>query len=577
MTPPLDQFRSWAKDHGVTAKLVPKESKGMGTGLFVDLAQDADHKDERDRGELLFVPHSLILSRSRIQQLDCPHLQIAFKTVEEHRECILKNNSSKDTSPDTPPFTPSPFAPYVAMLPDVCTPVTLDPGLTRGYLAGTLLLDSVCAKRAKLESEYEFLSGNMGVFEPWPVRPSLDDFVWADATFWSRVLSFGTQWEQTPDGQSPESKPVDDMHMVPYLDFANHAGKANIRWQVDEDGLRVWAKESLLDSIQEDDQDPPKDQGREVYLSYGNKSNTELLFLYGFTLHDNPTKVLTLAVPMDEDDPYYMPKAHTLMRLNIPPRISLHLDNDESEDLMELCHGLWITKDSLCLLWIYSLNEEDGLGALIEEPDLKVCTSDDSANADKDADIEEADLVDEDTVGRLVLTIQGTKVTSREIVDTMIPKLDIYPILVLRSLVLVAHRIEHYIARIMETGDKVQKIEDIEIVRAINYDPSTSKEEGSVATSSKTIDIPVASRLRRNIGDCLLPTLLEPDREHPVTSRQLDVEMLISSLVSVMRSYRTEEMNLLVHIGNLVGEAQTRCLEENEHVKAYLSSMQAQD
>jgi len=269
----------------------------MGTGLFVDLAQEADPRDESDQGELLFVPHSLILSRSRIQQLDCPHLQTAFKTVGqdnlterlvlilfllyerlalEHRECILKHNSSKDTSPE-PPFTPSPFAPYVAMLPDVCTPVTLDPGLTRGYLAGTLLLDSVCAKRAKLESEYELLSGNMGVFEPWPVRPSLDDFVWADATFWSRVLSFGTQWEQTLNGQSPESMPVDDMHMVPYLDFANHAGKSNIRWQVDEDGLRVWAKESLLDSIHEDDQDPPKDQGQEVYLSYGNKSNTELL------------------------------------------------------------------------------------------------------------------------------------------------------------------------------------------------------------------------------------------------------------------------------------------------------------
>ncbi|KAF9348676.1 hypothetical protein BGX34_002309 [Mortierella sp. NVP85] len=245
---------------------------------------------------------------------------------------------------------------------------------------------------------------------------------------------------------------VDDMYMVSYLDFANHAGKANIRWQLDEGGLRVWAKESLL----EDDHNSPEDQGREVYSSYGNKSNTELLFLYGFTLHNNPTKFLTLAVPMDEDDPYYMPKAHTLMK-NIPPSISLHLDNDESEDSVDLCHGLWITMDSLYLLWIYSLNEEGGLGALIEEPCPKLCTSDDSANADKDADIKEADLVDEDSVGRLVLAIQETKFTSREIVDTMVPKLDIYPILIICSLVLVAHRIEHDIARIMETRDKCRK------------------------------------------------------------------------------------------------------------------------
>lgn len=283
----------------MTGKLVPKESKGMGTGLFVDLAQGADRKDGQDGGELLFVPHSLILSPSSINQLNCPHLQTAFKTVGqdnlterlvfilfllyerlalEHLECLPKHNSSKDASLDTPSFTPSPFAPYVAMLPDVCTPVTLDPGLTRGYLAGTLLLDSVCAKRAKLESEFELLSGTLGLFDPWPVRPSLEDFVWADATFWSRVLSFGTQWAQTPDGQNPGSMPVDDMHMVPYLDFANHAGKPNIRWQVDEDGLRVWAMESLLGSIHEGDQDHPKDQSQEVYLSYGNKSNTELLY-----------------------------------------------------------------------------------------------------------------------------------------------------------------------------------------------------------------------------------------------------------------------------------------------------------
>ncbi|KAK3816692.1 MAG: hypothetical protein J3Q66DRAFT_370221 [Benniella sp.] len=158
----------------------------MGTGLFVDLVQDAHHKDERDQGELFFVPHSLILSRFRIQQLYCPHLQTTFKTIGqdnlterlvlilfllyerlalEHRECILKHNSFKDSSPGTPPFTPSPCAPYVAMLPDVCIPVKLDPGLTRGCFAGTPLLDSVCAKRTKLVSVYELLSGNMGVID----------------------------------------------------------------------------------------------------------------------------------------------------------------------------------------------------------------------------------------------------------------------------------------------------------------------------------------------------------------------------------------------------------------------------
>jgi hypothetical protein len=160
------------------------------------------------------------------------------------------------------------FADYIATLPDISTPVTLDPDLVRGYLAGTLLLDSVCAKRSNLEAEFEYLSGNLGAFEDWPVRPTLGNFIWADATFWSRVLSFKTQW--TDNGTSSDSD--DDMHMVPYLDFANHAADPNIRWEVDSDGLRVWAHESLL-------QDSKNGAvAREVFLSYGKKPNTELLY-----------------------------------------------------------------------------------------------------------------------------------------------------------------------------------------------------------------------------------------------------------------------------------------------------------
>ncbi|KAF9928093.1 hypothetical protein BGZ65_006411, partial [Modicella reniformis] len=220
------------------------------------------------------------------------------------------------------------------------------------------------------------------------------------------------------------------------------------------------------------------------------------------------------------------------------------------------------------------LTEEDGLGALIEESDLKVCVPQDSADVDENPEVEEADLMDEDVVGRLLLTIQGTRVVSKELLDMTVPKLEIYPVLVLRLLVLVTDRIEYYIARIMETGDKVQKVEDNEIVRAINYDANVSAKNSPRASPTGVSSIPAASRLRRNIGDCLIPTLLELDHQHPITSRQLEIEMLISSLVSVMKSYRTEEMNLLVRIGNILGEAQTHCLEESEFIQTYLSRMQ---
>ncbi|KAF8943427.1 hypothetical protein BGZ47_005426 [Haplosporangium gracile] len=576
----------------------------MGVGLFFRQAglPDPDniknknkHRNELDQGELLLVPQSLLLSRSRVIQFTCVHLQKTLSIIEhsnvserlaiilfilsqrlllEHRaqqhqhQSITTNLvehpcSKNDDNAQSGDF----FADYIAILPDVSTPVTLDPDLVRGYLAGTLLLDSVCAKRSKLEAEFEYLSGTLGAFEDWPCRPTLENFIWADATFWSRVLSFKTQW--TDNGPSNGSD--DDMHMVPYLDFANHAANPNIRWEVDSDGLRVWGQESLL----YDSKDLAVE--REVFLSYGSKPNTELLFLYGFTLQDNPTQFLTLAMPMDEGDSYYMPKAHSLMRWEIPPRITIYLKkSDGPDELEELCPDLWITRQSRYLLWLYALSEDDGLSAIIEEPMSKVCVIQDSAEQNDDEDaLEEADLFDEDVVGRLVLTINNTKVENLEVLESVVPKLDIFPVIKLRILVLVADRIEHYINRIMETGDRVQKAEGVEIVRAVHYDTDNHSARGS--PTPDLAEAQPTSRLGRNIGDCLVPTILQPDHTQPITDRQLEAEAQVSNLVTMMKNYRAEEMSLLVGMGNVLGEAQTRCLEESDFIQSYLARMQLQE
>lgn len=280
---------------------------------------------------------------------------------------------------------------------------------------------------------------------------------------------------------------------------------------------------------------------------------------------------------MDEDDPYYMPKAHSLMRCEIPPRITVYLKKtDGPVDLEELCPGLWITQKSRYLLWLYALSEDDGLGAFIEEPESKICVMQDSADQNDDEDaLEEADLVDEDVVGRLVLTINDTKVDTLEVLESIVPKLDIFPVIKLRILVLVAHRIEYYITRIMETGDRVQKAEDIEIVRSVHYETNGHSANGSPAPDHA--EYHPASRLGRNIGDCLVPTILEPDHTQPITSRQLEAEAQVSNLVAMMRNYRTEEMNLLVGMGDVLGEAQTQCLEESDFIQSYLARMQLQE
>lgn len=264
----LAPFQSWATANGITTSLVPKTSEGMGVGLFVDMAIDQNNQ-ETDSGDLLFVPYSLILSRSSILNQPCADLVSTIRVIGEdtitERLALVLFLLYERLVLNIEGSTPSKFTPYIAALPEISTPATLDPELAQGYLAGTILLDSVCAKRKKLEAEYALFSGNLGAFEHWPVKPTVADFIWADATVWSRVLSFQSQVKENAN----ELELSDDLHMVPYLDFANHANQSNIHWQVDEQGLRVWGNEHL--TLTEDTMEP------EVFLSYGEKPNTELL------------------------------------------------------------------------------------------------------------------------------------------------------------------------------------------------------------------------------------------------------------------------------------------------------------
>ncbi|KAG0237910.1 hypothetical protein BGW42_008010 [Actinomortierella wolfii] len=541
------------------------------------------------------------------------------------------------------------FEPYIAVLPDISTPVTLSTEIVQGYLAGTLLLDSVCAKRARLEAEYENLSGARGIFEHWEVHPTLDDYIWADATFWSRVLSFQSQRDyelatakagdsaKAGDGENMKQQQLqDDMHLVPFLDFANHATKPNIRWHVDESGLYVlphfceeeednFDKADNTSSIPvqipvNDKEDKPtphslKETHQELYLSYGDKPNMELLFLYGFMLSNNPVQLQTVAMPMDEDDPYYMPKAHTLMRMGLLPRVTLYLDTrTATEELIEICPGLWITEASRDLIWIYCLNEEDGLGVEVDEPDLKVCRVHDSASMEDDSEeaVDEADLEDEDEFGRFVLTIKGQRIETRKQLHDIVPTLDIYPVLVLRLMVMLGQRLEYYITRITHSGDKVTKTEGIEIVRAVHYDspqvnPSTPVltpvDSGTASPEQNPPSVPAIGKIRLDASSRLGYTLGgrdSPGHQHhrhhvavrpcketvaieqedegdPLIKHQMEVEAQVSTLVQIMKAYRHEELQMLIQMSDKIGEGQVHYLENNTAVQEYLARMQAEE
>ena len=132
---------------------------------------------------------------------------------------------------------------------------------------------------------------------------SEEEFRWAYACFWSRALAL-------PLGHDPRGHPSVVEAIVPGIDFANHScAKPNARWRVRR-GSRE-PRENFA-TRRDGDASAPRQEptielvcvrgsvpapGEELKISYGDKSNEELLFVHGFAERDNPHDTLVLRAP----------------------------------------------------------------------------------------------------------------------------------------------------------------------------------------------------------------------------------------------------------------------------------------
>ncbi|XP_055817376.1 uncharacterized protein LOC129886629 isoform X2 [Solanum dulcamara] len=84
--------------------------------------------------------------------------------------------------------------------------------------------------------------------------------------------------------------------LVPGIDFCNHDFKAAATWEVDGTGATTGVTFSMyLLSAGEN----PSMIEKEISISYGNKGNEELLYLYGFVINDNPEDYLMVHYPVE--------------------------------------------------------------------------------------------------------------------------------------------------------------------------------------------------------------------------------------------------------------------------------------
>lgn len=190
----------------------------------------------------------------------------------------------------------SEWAPYIQSLPpshDI--PLYFSKGAL-DELKGTSLANAAETQRKEVDEEWRTMAplaadalnqGGAGA-----LQLSQQDFQWARATYWSRALALG-KGSNPPEG------------LVPGLDFANHAplGHGKARWEVDRTNNSV-----KLVGV------PPKSNS-EITISYGDKSNEELMFMYGFALRDNPDDKLMVPPPVPADTSQWDASASKRMNL----------------------------------------------------------------------------------------------------------------------------------------------------------------------------------------------------------------------------------------------------------------------
>jgi hypothetical protein len=166
----------------------------------------------------------------------------------------------------------------------------------------TNLFRAVQARKRSLSNEYALLSA----WWEWEPRPTLDEWTYVNELLWTRGMGIPDEIDDTKE----------TMTIVPLMDFVNHSLDANGKWilqstaENQEGGIFLVVDRDLGD--------------REILVSYGAKSNEELLFQYGFAIPDNPYDRVMMDFNIDRGDEEIEQKIAELNHMDAwPPVIFL--------------------------------------------------------------------------------------------------------------------------------------------------------------------------------------------------------------------------------------------------------------
>jgi len=181
------------------------------------------------------------------------------------------------------------WKPYLDVLPDVneVNPTFTWPDEDLDFLAGSPVIAVTKSLQMKLKREYDdLLGGENGLISKFPERFPAEKFTyenweWAFTMLFSRAIRLRSL------------KQGEALALVPYADLINHSpfSQAYIDARESGDWLFKDGEEEVILYA-----DRGYRRMEQIYISYGPKSNAELLLLYGFAVERNPYNSVDVTV-----------------------------------------------------------------------------------------------------------------------------------------------------------------------------------------------------------------------------------------------------------------------------------------
>merc|ERR1719343_937551 len=249
-------------------------------------------RDINDGDNLLKVPVKLCMTKASARKAlgkDVfpreinEYLAIACQLI--HERYVMRENSF--------------WKPYIDVLPET---EEVNPTFTwsdedLSFLNGSPVIAATKSLQMKLQREYDdLLGGEDGLCSKYPDRFPKEHFtyenwIWAFTMLFSRAIRLRSLRE----GET--------LAMVPYADLINHSPFSQAYIDAREGG-------DWLFSSGEEEVILYADRGyrrmEQIYISYGQKSNAELLLLYGFAVERNPYNSVDVTVAIGSDTPTFI-------------------------------------------------------------------------------------------------------------------------------------------------------------------------------------------------------------------------------------------------------------------------------